>query len=130
MEVEIRQAGVYIDTPSYPEEVRLRFFVPMKTLSRIAAMRFTQPDYNREMRLILTEPGIPGRSEIFGAGNIIAEPDNERAGYATIVRHDVTAMGLGIFLLKRIIDCACDRGIRELYGDVLHENHQSTRETA
>jgi len=107
-----------------PEEVHLRFFVPMKTLSHVAAVRFTQLDYDREMGLILTEPGIPGKTDIFGVVNLISDPDNERAEYAIIVRHDMTAMGLGIFLMKRIIEYAGKRGIREIYGDVLHENRQ------
>ena len=106
------------------EEIRLRFLVPVKTLSHVAAVRFTQLDYDREMGLILTEPGIPGRTPIFGVVNIIADPDNERAEYAIIVRHDMTAMGLGMFLMRRIIDYARARGIREIYGDVLHENRQ------
>jgi acetyltransferase len=107
-----------------PEEVRFRFFIPMKTLSHVAAVRFTQIDYDREMGLILTEPGIPGKTEIFGVVNIIADPDNEGAEYAIIVRHDMTAMGLGIFLMKRIIEYARHRGIKQLHGDVLHENRQ------
>jgi acetyltransferase len=107
-----------------PEDIRLRFLVPIKTLTHVAAVRFTQLDYDREMGLILTEPGIPGRTEIYGVVNIIADPDNERAEYAIIVRHDMTAMGLGIYLMRRIIDYARARGIREIYGDVLRENRQ------
>jgi acetyltransferase len=109
------------------EEIRLRFLVPVKTLSHVAAVRFTQLDYDREMGLILTEPGIPGRTAIYGVVNIIADPDNERAEYAIIVRHDMTALGLGIYLMRRIIDYARARGIREIYGDVLHENRQMLR---
>ncbi len=105
-----------------PEEVRLRFFISMKTLSHVAAVRFTQIDYDREMGLILTESGIPGKTEIYGVANIITDADNERAEYAIIIRHDMTAMGLGIFLMRRIIDYARRRGIREIYGDVLQEN--------
>jgi acetyltransferase len=109
------------------EEVRLRFLVPMKTLSHVAAVRFTQIDYDREMGLVLTEPGIPGRTPIFGVVNIIADPDNERAEYAIIVRHDMTALGLGTFLMRRIIDYARGRGIREIFGDVLRENRPMLR---
>ena len=104
------------------EQIRLRFLVPVKTLSHIAAVRFTQIDYDREMALILTEPGPPGRTPIFGVVNIIADPDNERAEYAIIVRHDMTALGLGTFLMRRIIDYARARGINEIHGDVLQEN--------
>jgi acetyltransferase len=97
-------------------------FVPMKTLSHVTAARFTQIDYDREMALILTEPGIAGTTEIYGIVRIIADPDDERAEYAIIVRHDMTGMGLGVFLMRCILDYAQRRGIREIYGDVLQEN--------
>ncbi|MDZ7839304.1 MAG: bifunctional acetate--CoA ligase family protein/GNAT family N-acetyltransferase [Gammaproteobacteria bacterium] len=105
-----------------PREVQLRFFAPMKTLSHMAASRFSQIDYDREMALILTEHGIPGKTEIYGVVRLIADPDNESAEYAIIVRHDMTGQGLGIYLMRRIIDYARDRGIGEIYGDVLREN--------
>jgi acetyltransferase len=105
-----------------PEEIRLRFFVPMKTLDHVTAARFTQIDYDREMALVLTEPGIAGRTAIYGVVRLIADPDNERAEYAIIVNHDMTGMGLGILLMRRILDYASDRGLREVYGDVLREN--------
>jgi acetyltransferase len=105
-----------------PEEIRLRFFSPIKTLSHLQAARFTQIDYDREMALVLAEPGIPGRSEIFGVARIIADPDHQRAEYAIIIRHDMTGQGLGKHLMHRIIAYARERGIGEIYGDVLGEN--------
>ena len=105
-----------------PEEVHLRFFVGMSTLSHMMAARFTQIDYDREMALILTEPGIAGKTHIHGVVRIIADPDNERAEYAIIVHHDMTGMGLGVMLMRRIIDYARSRGIKEIYGDVLSAN--------
>jgi len=105
-----------------PDEVRLRFFVPMSTLSHVIAARFTQIDYDREMALILTESGIAGTTDIFGVARIIADPDNERAEYAIIVRHDMTGMGLGVLLMRRLLDYAQLRGIREIFGEVLQEN--------
>ena len=106
-----------------PEEIRLRFFVAMNTLSHMMAARFTQIDYDREMALILTEPGIAGRTPIHGVVRIIADPDNEKAEYAVIVHHNMTGMGLGVLLMRRIIDYTRNRGIKEIYGDVLRENH-------
>ncbi len=105
-----------------PEEVRWRFFVPMKTLSHLTAARFTQIDYDREMALILTAAGIPGKTEIFAVVRLIADSDNERAEYAIIVRHDMVRMGLGGLLMKRMIAYARKRGIREIHGDVLRGN--------
>ncbi len=106
-----------------PEQIRLRFFIPMKTLSHMQAARFTQIDYDREMALILTEPGIPGSTEMYGSVRIAADPDNIKAEYAILVRDDMTGMGLGTLLMQRIIDYARSRGIGEIFGDVLRENH-------
>ena len=105
-----------------PEEIRLRFFVPMKTLDHVTAARFTQIDYDREMALVLADPGIAGRSPIHGVVRLIADPDNERAEYAIIVHHDMTGLGLGRLLMCRILAHARARGVREVFGDVLREN--------
>jgi acetyltransferase len=61
-----------------PEEVRLRFFAPMSTLDHAAAARLTQIDYEREMALVLTDPGCAGLTEIYGVVRLIADADNER----------------------------------------------------
>jgi acetyltransferase len=105
-----------------PEEVRLRFFVPLKTLSHAMAARFTQLDYDREMALVLTDPGLPGTSDIYGVARLHADPDNERAEFALVVRHDVTRRGLGTLLMERLLAWARGRGVGELFGDVLREN--------
>ena len=104
------------------EEIRLRFFAPMKTLSHVMAARFTQIDYDREMALILTEHGIPGKTEIYGVVSITADSANQSGEYALLVRGDMTGMGLGIVLMRRIIDFARRRGLSSIFGDVLQEN--------
>ncbi len=105
-----------------PEEVRLRFFLPMKTLSHFAAARFTQLDYDREMGLVLTEPGPPGEMPIYGAASLVCDPSNTHGEYAIMVGHHVAGMGLGIVMMRRIIDYARKRGVQEVFGDVLQEN--------
>ena len=105
-----------------PEEIRMRFLVPMSTLTHILAARFTQLDYDRDMALVLTVPGVPGRSEIYAVARLSADPDNEQAEFAVIVRHDMTGQGLGRMLMQRIIDYAQARGIREVWGVALREN--------
>jgi acetyltransferase len=104
------------------EEIRLRFFVPLKSLSHAIAARLTQLDYDREMALVLTEPEPAGGVEIYGAVHLFADPDLERAEYAILVRHDWTGRGLGRLLMQRLIDYARGRGIREVWGDVLADN--------
>ena len=104
------------------EEIRLRFFIPLKTLNHVMAARATQIDYDREMALVLTEHGIAGKTEIYGMVQITSDPDLERAEFAVLVRHDMTGQGLGKLLMQRIIDYARGRGIGEIFGDVLAEN--------
>ncbi len=104
------------------EQVRQRFFIPMKTLTHMAAARFTQLDYDREMALVLTEPGSPGKAPIFGVVRISTDPDKDKAEYAIVIRPDVTGMGLGTHLMQRIIEYARSQGIGQIFGDVLREN--------
>ncbi len=106
-----------------PEDVRLRFFAPMKALSPVLLARLTQIDYDREMALVLCAPGRPpGDGEIYGVVRIAADPDNEKAEYAVTVRSDLKGHGLGLMLMRRMIAYARGRGIRLLHGDVLREN--------
>jgi acetyltransferase len=105
------------------DEIYLRFFAPIKAMSHAMAARFTQIDYDRQMVLILTDHGAPGTTEFYGSVNIVCDPDLQRAEYAILVRHDMTGMGLGTLLMRRIIAYARGRGIAEIFGDVLVQNH-------
>jgi acetyltransferase len=106
-----------------PEEVRFRFFVPQKTFSHMNTARFSQIDYDREMVLVLTEPGIAGETPIQGIVQLSADPDNEKAEFAILLTRESTALGLGVYLLKRLIEYARTRGIGHLHGDVLADNN-------
>ena len=105
------------------EDVRLRFFAPLNKLSHTAAVRLTQIDYDREMALVLegSADGSEGKS-IFGVVRIAADPDNEQAEYAVLVRSDMKGQGLGYLLMNEIIAYAKSRGIKTIYGEVLREN--------
>jgi acetyltransferase len=110
-----------------PEEVKLRFFIPMKTLDHLMAARLSQINYDRELALILTEIGEPGKTEIFGVVRIAADPNNERAEFALIVRNDMTGMGLGTLLMRKILAYAEAHGVREVFGNVLRNNCRMLR---
>ncbi|RKQ69867.1 bifunctional acetate--CoA ligase family protein/GNAT family N-acetyltransferase [Oceanibaculum indicum] len=106
-----------------PEDIRMRFFQPLKSLPLALAARLTQIDYDREMALIASpetspEPG----DEISAVVRISCDPDNERAEYAILVRSDLKGRGIGYGLMKLIIAQARQRGVREVFGDVLREN--------
>lgn len=105
-----------------PEEIRLRFLHPMKILPHTLAARLTQIDYDREMALVLAAQSPSGEPELYGCVRIGADPDNERAEFAILLRSDMTGMGLGPMLLRRIIEYARSRGIGDIFGEVLAEN--------
>ncbi|HVY65724.1 MAG TPA: bifunctional acetate--CoA ligase family protein/GNAT family N-acetyltransferase [Gammaproteobacteria bacterium] len=104
------------------DEIRARFFVPMKTLPHVTAARFTQIDYDREMAFVLAEHGAPGVADIHGVVRLVADPDNRSAEFAIIVERALSGLGLGGLLMRRLIDYARSRGIGGLTGDVLPDN--------
>jgi acetyltransferase len=108
---------------SAPRDVYLRFFHPMKQFPRLMAARFSQIDYSREMAFVaISPPGSADAGDILGIARMIADPDNERAEFAVMVRSDWHGRTLGFRLMQTLITCADRRGIGTLYGDVLREN--------
>ncbi len=110
------------------EDIRLRFFQPLRELSHAMAARLTQLDYEREMAFVVTEPDLlPGKGKIWGAVRCNADPDLEKAEYSILVDRAMTGLGLGPLLMRYIIDYAKSRGIKELFGEVLRENEPMLR---
>jgi acetyltransferase len=105
-----------------PQDIRMRFMYPMKQLTHALAARFTQIDYDREMALVLEGETETDEKGIYGVARLVADPNNERAEFAIIVGQPVRGTGLGLVLMRRLIDYARDKGIQELFGEVLKEN--------
>lgn len=105
-----------------PEDLRRRFFQPIRELSHDLAATLTQIDYHREMALVAVGPGVPGKAEIYGIVNLSADPDNERAEYSILIDRALMGLGLGNLLMRRIIAYARASGIGEIHGEVLQEN--------
>ena len=101
-----------------PEDRRWRFFHPVKALSHRAAAALCQIDYDREMALVVTAP-----DGIAAVARFHADPDLARAEFAILVRSDLKRRGIGRALFDRLVDVARQRGIGELVGDVLKDNH-------
>jgi acetyltransferase len=105
------------------EEIRLRFFRYMKTISHTLAARLTQIDYDRQMALVLTDPTPSGTEmEMYGVVHVNMDPDNRMAEFAIMVRSDMTGRGLGSLLMRQIIAYCRRRGVGEIFGDVLTDN--------
>ncbi len=123
------------DEPAFQElfrgltanDVRMRFFAPKRSLSHEMAARMTQIDYDREMALVLAEAGVAGRSAVLGAVHLCADPDGEHAEFAIMLRSDMSGLGLGPMLMRRIIEYGRARGLKTIFGEVLHENRPMLR---
>jgi acetyltransferase len=101
------------------DDLRLRFFTPVTTLSHQLLARLSQIDYDRAMALI-ARPAVEGTA--LGIVRFAADPDNRRGEFAVSVRSDWKGRGLGYLLMTRIIEVARQRDLGEIFGEVLREN--------
>lgn len=107
-----------------PEDIRMRFMAPVKTLTEAMAARLTLLDYDREMAFIAFREGGSDAEDALGVVRISRRPEEaDVAEFAIIVRGERKRRGLGTLLMERIIAHARARGYRVLAGDVLRENH-------
>lgn len=106
------------------EDVRFRFFSPLKELSPGMIARLTQIDYDREMAFVAVRPPAePGGTErILGVARLIRAPGEGAAEFAVIVGREMKGQGLGRHLMERLFDWARSQGIREILGHVLADN--------
>ncbi|MGE0723462.1 MAG: GNAT family N-acetyltransferase, partial [Alphaproteobacteria bacterium] len=102
-----------------PEDIRMRFFAPMRKLPETMLARLTQIDYDREMAIVAFRKDT---REGMGVVRLLADPDGQRAEFAIAVVSDAKGRGLGYLLMQRIVSYARGRGIKQIVGDVLREN--------
>jgi acetyltransferase len=104
-----------------PEDVRFRFFAPIRSLSPEQIARLTQIDYDREMAIIATT-GAAGdeQAETLGVVRIIRS--GEEGEFAIVVRSDIKGSGLGTELMQAGLAWARASGLRRVTGEVLAEN--------
>jgi acetyltransferase len=101
------------------EDVRLRFFGPVKEFSHAFLSRFTQLDYARAMAFIALD-GATG--EMLGVARLHATAEDNSAEFAIIVRSDLKGHGLGWHLMQLIIEYGRAKPYRSIQGMVLREN--------
>jgi acetyltransferase len=102
-----------------PEDIRMRFFGPLRELTHELAARLTQIDYDREMAFLLLDGG-----DLLGVGRLAADPGFEQAEFALVVASTQQGHGYGTLLLNQVLQYARARGIRRVVGHVLRENHK------
>ena len=101
------------------DDVRLRFFAPIKEFSHGFIARFTQIDYARAMAFIAIEEPT---GQMLGVVRIHADSEYRTAEYAILVRSDLKGHGLGWLLMELMIEYARAEGLQSIRGQVLQEN--------
>ena len=105
-----------------PEEIRMRYLHPLKSLSEPYLHRLTHPQRGREWVLVIAEPLPPGEALIGAVARLVMVEGTREAEFAILVSHFLAGQGLGRLLLKRLVAQAHRRKLHALRGDVLADN--------
>jgi acetyltransferase len=103
------------------EDLRLRFFAPIKEFGHVFIARLTQIDYERAMAFIAVDEAS---GDMLGIVRLHSDADYVAGEYAILVRSDLKGRGLGWQLMRLIIEYARSEGLRRIEGQVLAENQQ------
>jgi acetyltransferase len=115
------------DEALYPEflqqvsgqDLRLRFFAPMREFSHAFIARLTQIDYARAMAFVAIDAA---RHSLLGVVRLHSDANYEAGEYAILLRSDLKGQGLGWQLMQLIIAYAKSEGLKRIEGQVLTEN--------
>ena len=100
-------------------DLRLRFFAPIKEFGHAFLARLTQIDYARAMAFVAFDEAT---GELLGGVRLHADANYETGEYAVLLRSDLKGRGLGWQLMQLIIEYARSEGLRRIEGQVLAEN--------
>lgn len=100
------------------EDLRLRFFAPVKAFSHEFIARLTQLDYARSIALVAIDPA----GGMLGAVRLHADANYDGGEYAILVRSDLKGRGIGWQLMRVMIEYARSLGLRAIQGQVLPHN--------
>ncbi|UVF18795.1 bifunctional acetate--CoA ligase family protein/GNAT family N-acetyltransferase [Microvirga terrae] len=102
-----------------PEDLRLRFFAPVRDFSHTFLARLTQLDYARAIAFVAFDEAT---GEMMGAVRLHADANHETGEYGILLRSDLKGLGLGWELMRLMIEWAKVDGLHEIEGQVLREN--------
>ncbi|SDD68565.1 acetyltransferase [Belnapia rosea] len=101
-----------------PEDIRRRFFSPLRELSPALTARLTQIDYDREMAFVACD----ATGAIRGVARLIRDPVGPSAEFAVTVEQAMKHQGVGRHLMERLFEWGRAMGVMEVAGQVLAEN--------
>ena len=142
----LRGGGEYVIRPVHPDDAQMlqeltrglssesryfRFASAMSELPPSMLSRFTLIDYDREMALVAVvrerhaddTGAILEQERIIAVSRYITNPDRTSCEFSLLVADDYAGRGLGSRLMLSIMDAAREKGLSEIVGLVLTNNH-------
>lgn len=104
------------------DEVRRRYLHPVKALNADYLNALVHPQPHEAYAVVAAEPLPPGDALVGALARLNRDADRDSAEFAILVSHFVSGQGLGLLLMRRLIEWAEAQGIRRIWGDVLDEN--------
>jgi acetyltransferase len=101
------------------EDLRLRFFAPVRDFSHAFLARLTQMDYARAIAFVAIDAES---GEMLGAVRVHADANHETGEFGILVRSDLKGLGIGWGLMRLMIEWCQVEGLRVVEGQVLREN--------
>lgn len=100
-------------------DLRLRFFAPVRDFSHAFLARLIQIDYARAIAFVAIDPET---GDMMGVVRLHADANHATGEYAVLVRSDLKGLGLGWELMQLMIEWARADGLKVVEGQVLRQN--------
>jgi acetyltransferase len=101
------------------EDLRLRFFVPMREVRHELIEKLIHYDPKNAMAFIAVAEST---NRMLGVVRLHDDPEGDGAEFAILVRSHLKGHGLGWLMMKHMIAYARDKGLTTVHGQVLAEN--------
>ncbi|WP_460763722.1 GNAT family N-acetyltransferase [Lysobacter fragariae] len=105
-----------------PDEIRQRFLHAVRELTPESAERLTHVNPRTEFALVVAEPLPPGEALVGAVARVAIDEGGRDAEFAILVSRYIKNMGLGRYLMTRLVKWARGKRVGRLYGDVLENN--------
>jgi acetyltransferase len=100
-------------------DLRLRFFGAVKEFSHPFLASLTRLDYAQAMAFVAFDEAT---GDPLGIVRVHRKPDGTSGEFAILLRSDLKGRGLGWALMQLIVEYCRSDGLRQIVGQVMHEN--------
>jgi acetyltransferase len=118
---EDESALVELGRHSTPDDLRLRFFGPVRPAPGPLIARLANVDQTRDFVVAAYDP-LRAPGDFLGVVRLMRAEDDSRGEFAILVRSDIQGRGLGYRLMQEMLAWAREHGVHRVEGDVLREN--------